>query len=246
MLHPDGDVPLLNDCVLVGTRRIALLGPHPRPEGRLTVLEPSGYVVARPDDRLHLVMDVGPPCPDDLPAHAHADCLSFELSADGARVVVDTGTSTYEPGPRRRFERSTAAHNTVEIDGQDQTEVWGQFRAARRARPRLERAVDDGDVIEIAASHDGYERLAGRPRHKRTLVLHDGRVEITDEVTGTGTHAAVARLHLLGDPEVDSNPTAAVEDATVATAFASTGAARVVVASTTGELPLRLSATITP
>ena len=89
------------------------------------MLQPSGYVVMRPGPRLHLVADVGPPCPPELPAHAHADCLSFELAVDGQRTVVDTGTSTYAPGERRQYERSTRAHNTVEVDGADQSEVWG-------------------------------------------------------------------------------------------------------------------------
>ena len=52
----------------------------------------------------------------------------------GVPLLIDTGTSTYEPGPVRRYERSTAAHSTVQVDGADSTEVWGVFRAGRRAR----------------------------------------------------------------------------------------------------------------
>ena len=181
MLLPDGDVPLFNDCTLVGRERLALLQPAPRPAERLVVLQPSGYVVMRPGPRLHLVADVGPPCPPELPAHAHADCLSFELAVDGERTVVDTGTSTYAPGERRQYERSTRAHNTVEVDGADQSEVWGTFRVARRARPTLHRAVDDGDgPIEVTASHDGYRRLPGRPVHTRTWRVTADEVEIVD------------------------------------------------------------------
>lgn len=197
MCMPDGDVALFNDCTLVGKAKLALLGPTGS-AGRLTVLRPSGYVVMRPDERIHLVADVGPPCPPSLPAHAHADCLSFEMSVDGRRVVVDTGTSTYAPGPRRDYERSTRAHNTVEIDGTDQTEVWATFRAGRRAHPALERAVDQSGVIEVSASHDGYRRLPGVPRHRRTWRVTDGRVEIIDELLGTGQHEVAAHLHLAG------------------------------------------------
>jgi len=196
MLMPDGDVPLFNDCTLVGERRLSLLEPAPRVEARVAVLEPSGYVVIRPDDRLHMVADVGPPCPPGLPAHAHADCLSFELAVDGRRVVVDSGTSTYAPGPQRDHERSTAAHNTVEVDGTDQTEVWGSFRAGRRARPRLERVADDGVSIEVAASHDGYRRLTGSPRHRRTWRVMPGQVQLVDDLCGEGVHAIAGRLHV--------------------------------------------------
>lgn len=196
---PDGDIPLFNDCSLVGRRRIDALGPTSPPDRPFLVLEPSGYCVLRPNDRIHLVVDVGPPCPPDLPAHAHADCLSFELAVDGRRLVVDTGTSTYEPGARRAFERSTAAHNTVEVDGADQTEVWGAFRAARLAQPRLESARVAPAQVEIVASHDGYERLGGRVRHRRTLRVNGGGVELIDEVSGRGTHRIAARVHVAPD-----------------------------------------------
>lgn len=202
VLMPDGDVPLFNDCTLVGADRIAGLRPAAPPSGRLVVLEPSGYVVVRPDDRTHLVADVGDPCPDELPAHAHADCLSFELAVDGRRVVVDTGTSTYAPGPRRAYERSTRAHNTVELDGADQTEVWDTFRAARRARPHLERAGEDGCEVEVVASHDGYTRLRPPVVHRRAWHVGRARVILDDELTGVGTHRVVASLHLA--PEISA------------------------------------------
>lgn len=200
MLMPDGDVPLFNDCTLVGRARIAALRPGPPPAGRLTVLVASGYVVMQPDPGLHLVADVGDPCPPELPAHAQADCLSFELAVDGRRVVVDPGTSTYQPGRQRAWERSTAAHNTVTVDGADQTEVWGTFRAARLARATLERADDDLDTITVAATHDGYRRLPGRPVHRRTWRASAGLVTVTDEVRGAGTHEVVCRLRC-ADPD---------------------------------------------
>jgi uncharacterized heparinase superfamily protein len=194
MLMPDGDVPLFNDCVLVGPSRLALLRPGPPAAERLTVLPASGYVVVRPHERLHLVADVGDPCPPDLPAHAQADCLTFELAADGRRVVVDSGTSTYAPGTQRRHERSTAAHNTVVVDRADQTEVWGTFRAARLARGRLERVDDDGRTITVVASHDGYRRLPGKPVHQRTWRVGE-HVEITDQITGGGEHGIESHIH---------------------------------------------------
>lgn len=196
MLMPDGDVPLFNDCVLVGRDRVKRLRPGPGPTSALTVLEASGYVVMRPDDNLHIVADVGDPCPPDLPAHAHADCLSFELSVGEERIVVDSGTSTYEAGAQRAYERSTPAHNTLTIDGLDQTEVWATFRAARLAHATLGRAEHDGATITVIASHDGYRRLPGRPMHRRTWVVSPGSVLITDEVLGRGRHRVDARVHL--------------------------------------------------
>lgn len=196
MRLPDGGIPLFNDAAPVTQERLTLLQPTSPPPDRLVVLQPSGYLICRPDGRLHLVADVGPPCPAELPAHAHADCLSFELAVDGQRVVTDTGTSTYEAGPERAYERSTAAHNTVVVDGENQTEVWGRFRAARRAQATLHEATEDSDGVRVRASHDGYRRLPGRPRHQRTWHCAPGKLTIVDEVDADASVEASARLHL--------------------------------------------------
>jgi len=265
MLMPDGDVPLFNDCTLVGADRLRLLAPPAEQQPRLQVLPESGYVICRPSDQVHLVIDVGPPCPLELPAHAHADCLSFELAVHGKRVIVDTGTSTYAPGPVRAHERSTRAHNTVEVDGTNQTEVWGAFRAARRAVPWLHKAVDDDTTITVVASHGGYERLPGRPRHRRTVELGSAGVTITDQVTGRGRHEVVARCHVPADVTLAAGsdapdrpgmlavaasaargPNVGVElpvvwgDALVATGFGERERSRVATMGVTDELPVIL------
>jgi uncharacterized heparinase superfamily protein len=131
--------------------------------------------------------------------------LSFVAWLDGEPVVVDTGTSEYGAGPRRAYERSTAAHNTVELDGTDSTEVWGAFRAGRRARCTLEHATVRADgAVEVAASHDGYRHLAGAPRHRRTWHITDEQIALRDEVTGSGQRTSIVRLHLVGNSiEVD-------------------------------------------
>lgn len=192
MLLPDGSVPMLNDGFPVADELVRLLlGDEPVRNEGVTLLAESGYIVAR-TGRFHLIVDVGLACPDELPAHAHADTLSFVLYDEGAPVVVDTGTSTYEAGPRRDLERSTGAHNTIEIDGNDSTEVYGAFRAGRRARVRIER-VERAPIV-VQAGHDGYRHLPGAPRHRRRWELSPERLRITDAVTGAGSHRLVSRL----------------------------------------------------
>lgn len=205
ILMPDGDVPLLNDCERVGRSRIAALEPGEPPSSPVTALADSGYVVARPGDRIHLVADVGPPCPPDLPAHAHADFGTFELAVDGRRLVVDPGTSVYGSGPQRQWERSTRSHNTVTVDDTDQTEVWGAFRAGRLADATLEPPETDTDAaITFGGSHTGYQHLPGSPVHRRTWHITPERIEITDHLGGTGRHQVAARLLLVADQVVGS------------------------------------------
>jgi uncharacterized heparinase superfamily protein len=149
-----------------------------------------------------LICDVAPVGPDYLPGHAHADTLSFELSIDGKRVLVNTGTSTYEAGPERFRERSTMAHNTVEVDGADSSEVWSAFRVARRARPFNVTVTDRGEELQLDAQHDGYRRLKGNVMHRRTWRLRDTALSIEDTLTGSFSNARVL-LHL--HPLVDAD-----------------------------------------
>lgn len=193
VLMPGGEIPLLNDSWAVSDVRLGFLDPIPD-DDRLSVLAESGYVVVRPRPGTQLVLDVGDPGPRHLAAHSQSDALSFVLSVSGRQVVVDTGVSTYEAGAVRRHERSTRAHNTVEIDGEDQSETWASFRLGRRANVTLLRAEDRGRDVIVSGSHDGYRRLPGSPIHRRTWQVTTSGVTVTDEITGTGSHLVTRRL----------------------------------------------------
>ncbi len=131
----------------------------------------TGYGVIRsPESRSALIFDCGPLGPDYQPGHGHCDVLSYELSLHGQRVVVDTGVSTYEPGPERSYERSTAAHNTLRIDGEEQAEIWASFRVGRRPRVGQIRGGSNGGFRFLSGEHDAYRRLG--VVHARTILLH--------------------------------------------------------------------------
>lgn len=157
-------------------------------------LADSGYLRLEGGPAVAL-LDVAPVGPDYLPGHAHADTLSFELSVAGQRVVVNTGTSRYDTDTQRLFERGTAAHNTVQVDGEDSSEVWGGFRVARRARPFGLEIRPGKSALEVRCAHDGYRRLPGRPVHWRTWRISEDALRITDQLEGRFTRA-VARCHL--------------------------------------------------
>jgi uncharacterized heparinase superfamily protein len=194
VLSPDGRVPLLNDGYPVEAGLLAALRPGIAAAEPLLVLPDSGLVKAVVG-HWHLLADVGAPCPDELPAHGHADTFGCLLHADGVPLLVDTGTSTYAPGPVRDYERSTAAHNTVEVDGTNSTEVWGAFRAARRARVHNVVAQADQGVLRVEAAHDGFRALPGRPWHRRRWSLTEAGLQVDDLVLGSGTHTTVVRWH---------------------------------------------------
>lgn len=78
-----------------------------------------------------VLFDCGDIGPKYMAGHAHNDCLSFELSMDGKSIFANSGTGQYQ-GDMRQFFRSTKANNTVMIDDREQSELWGEHRAARR------------------------------------------------------------------------------------------------------------------
>jgi hypothetical protein len=102
----------------------------------------------------------------------------------GQKVVTDAGTSEYR-GKRRAYERSTAAHNVVEVDGRNSSEVWSSHRVGARARI-VERVVEPGRIF---AAHDGYGEKVGRE-----LTLTDEGLTVVEKVEGRGK--CVTRVHL--------------------------------------------------
>ncbi len=206
MTHPDGEIALFNDAAfgISGSPR-DLVGYAARLGCNLPVETPavdfrqeSGYVrVASPD--MVALLDAGRIGPDYLPGHSHADSLTFEMSVFGQRVVVDSGTSCYGTGSERLRQRGTAAHNTVEIDARDSSEVWSGFRVARRAFPGPVSCRDDGpEKIEVQASHNGYRRLPGRPVHNRIWQAVPKRFTVKDSIDGDFRQAR-AMIHLHPD-----------------------------------------------
>lgn len=135
----------------------------------------GGYYVLATDrgteDEMLVLFDAGSFGLDPLYAHAHADALSFTLSYGGRRFLVDPGTYCYDWSDWRRYFRSTAAHNTVRIDGVDQAEQAGTFLWRRPVNAYLAALEDVEGSAEIEGWHDGYQRLADPVTHYRRLRL---------------------------------------------------------------------------
>jgi uncharacterized heparinase superfamily protein len=201
MLHPDGGLPLFNDCVVAGELPpLALLAyagrllpPGGFRPGPALALAASGYYVLRSGSG-RMVIDCGAIGPDEFPAHAHADTLSYEWVWGADRVVVDSGTAEYALDDLRRYVRATAAHNTVVVDGVEQSEVWASHRVGRRARPLGARLRAETGAVVFAGAHDGYARLDVL-HHRHVVALSDAWV-VVDELAGRGRHRFESFVHL--------------------------------------------------
>lgn len=175
-------------------------------------LSESGYYLLQcghkgRNDRVSVVFDCGELGFKSIAAHGHADALSFTLRAFGSDVFVDPGTYDYFSYPAwRAYFRSTSAHNTLVVDGLDQSVMLGPFLWGPRAHARCvtwEPGIQGGKVI---GEHDGYTRLADPVLHRRTLELDERSriLTIHDDIAASGTHEIAAYFHLAEDALVSA------------------------------------------
>lgn len=131
--------------------------------------------------------------------HGHSDALSFQLFSDGYGFVVDSGTFSYNLDYewRDRF-RSTRAHNTVLVDGQDQSVPADRMSWKTMAAARCNRWISTSWFDFVEGEHDGYRRLPDPVIHRRAvLFLKPDTWVVWDVLQGRAAHQMELLLHLL-------------------------------------------------
>ncbi len=183
-----------------------------RPAHARHFYEHAGYLTQRSDceQGSQLIFDCGGHG-SESGGHAHADALSISVSAGGTPLLVDPGTAVYNCAPEwRQFFRSTAAHNTVVVDGLDQSQQDDTFKWKSIAKTRVNRQFTIAGVEYIDAEHDGYSRLKQPVTHRRKVLFTRPNYWIVmDELRGRGEHtfdfhyhfAAGAKLFVVGDEQ---------------------------------------------
>jgi Heparinase II/III-like protein/Heparinase II/III N-terminus len=135
----------------------------------------SGYFVMRDGwrrDSSFVLIDCGPHGTEADAGHAHSDALSIEFASRGVSWLVDPGTFIYAADVKMRNEfRSTAAHNTVVVDGQSQSVPARPFSWRTVANCQLREFIEHSDAIFFQGSHDGYERLRDPVTHTRSVLF---------------------------------------------------------------------------
>ena len=143
-----------------------------------------------------LIVDGKPMGPDHLPAHGHCSLFSFELSIARERFIVDSGVQEYEAGPWRDFWRSTRAHNTVSVDGAEQSEIWASFRVGQRTRLLGYTYSQQNSSAIFVGLHSGFAGQRQFTPHRRFIAaLPNRRWVVVDEVFGTGNHTIQSFIH---------------------------------------------------
>jgi len=158
------------------------------------------------EDRVSLHFDCAELGYTAIAAHGHADALSFTFRVSGHDVFVDPGTFDYFTFPEwRSYFRSTSAHNTLEIDGRDQSEMLGPFLWGARAESRCTRFETTGPGGIVSGEHSGYSRLSASAIHSRKIEMdgETGDVTIYDEISSDGDHDVRIFFHVAEDCIVD-------------------------------------------
>jgi hypothetical protein len=163
-----------------GVRWLLHALPGPRPEadhhdpGTGWAFPDGGYLVFGADfggpREIKGLLDCGPLGYLGIAAHGHADALSLSLSVGGEECLIDPGTYSYWQDQKwRDYFRGTSSHNTVRIDGQDQSLSGGRFMWLKKANATIERMPQSPHEFDFRGSHDGYLRLPDPVRHLRSV-----------------------------------------------------------------------------
>jgi hypothetical protein len=202
--YKNGNIPMVNDStfnIAPNSKKIFTYAKHLGINSQDIPLSDSGYRKIN-SNNYELFIDVGNIGPSYQPGHAHSDTFNFELIKKNNPIIVDTGISTYEKNYNRQEQRSTHSHNTVKIGSKDQTQVWGGFRVAKRAK--ITHSIEKPNFIE--ASHDGY--LSDGYKHTRSFLSGEKYLILKDKINRSTSNTARAFFHLhssLPKPIVDGN-----------------------------------------
>jgi len=172
----------------------------------------GGYYILGADlesaSEIRCIVDAGSLGYLSIAAHGHADALAVTLSVAGREILVDTGTYAYHGKDKwRQYFRGTSAHNTVRVDGVDQSVSGGKFMWIRHAVSRCDRWEDDADHAAFSGSHNGYLRLDDPVTHTRKINLDKKNrcMEVVDVIEAQSEHQIERIWHFSEECDVTIN-----------------------------------------
>jgi hypothetical protein len=221
MLQPDLSVPTVGASI---TRQINLFGLYKeiaekRPDllyvltqgkegempGKLNVQYPSsGQTIMRSAwnnksgyaNQAQVIFDVG----NYRTNHSDLDALSFNLFGSGIALMPDAGLYTYEEGPHRSYFHGTRSHNTVIVDGKDQSAGLELSTQPKKVFPGF---FEEGDgYVYQSGQHILYDGVS----HERAIVLiEDSTILIFDDLKSSSNHTYEQMFHLFPGAQVTTN-----------------------------------------
>ena len=206
LVHPDGGLALFNGSdegprPVIGEllRRLQMRRLSNRRREASAESHFGGFERMQAGETV-VIVDAGLPPPRGYDRYAHAGALSFEMSVQGERLIVNCGSSA-GASEWQAVQRSTAAHSTLTVADTNAALLLDEGgMAAAPLAVSCERTEEDGQIW-LTLWHDGYQDLY-EIIHKRRLFLSADGMDFRgeDSVVGTGGYSFAIRFHL--HPEV--------------------------------------------
>jgi uncharacterized heparinase superfamily protein len=194
-----------------GDRRLALFNDSLEEDGVLIDLvltrsenktSPPAQAAHTGFDRLQagrslVIVDTGKPPPRGFDQTAHAGTLSFEMSHERERIIVNCGAYRGPKSNWSRVARASAAHSVLVVADTNSVEIREDGTLGRSPSSiARERAEHEGQQW-ISATHDGYRRRFGLTYARQLFLAADGE-DLRGEERLTGRPGAnfAVRFHL--------------------------------------------------
>ncbi len=157
--------------------------------------------------RSAMIINARPP----LSHHDHQDFLSYELSLNGLRVIVDSGA--YSPDGESDYFASAHAHNVLVVDGETPHPRQAGRREDEAPLPLIEyvnqlgihrgdRSSTDANCLRLCLSESGFA-LPG-VCHRRVFYCLDGTAwAVLDRLDGEGCFPLVNLIHFFPAFEIE-------------------------------------------
>lgn len=181
---------------------------------KLSIFPQAGLAIFRSASTgFHLTFDAGPFSRCQTANHAHCDALSFELYANGRSLIVDPGVffpwAEGAIGPQ--YFRSTPAHNTLVIDGREQSELCPFVHVRREARVKLAHSTLAEGWAQVKAECVPYWAAGSDMKHAREIVSNAcDSVLVRDRVEGTGRRRLEWFFHFAWDTVAEESESGTV------------------------------------
>lgn len=217
LVHVNDALPMMGDSSRLQTPKIDKIRNYGRlilgedyPQVSTEYFENAGfcrYQISNSDElNASLILDCGDYGPTELPAHSHCDLASFEVTVGSQPVIVDSGISEYESGLVRDYFRSTSAHNTLWVPGEEQAEFWGSFRVAEYPKEFSREYESDDTGTKVTVEYENHNQRYG---HQRTVYQVENRFwTVQDWVTHLNpkNRECYSLLHIHPDCDINYLP----------------------------------------
>ncbi|MCK4827084.1 alginate lyase family protein, partial [bacterium] len=157
------------------------------------------------ENEIKSVFDCGPLGYLRIAAHGHSDALSYTLSVGGKQSLIDPGTFVYQyPRDWRDYFKGTSAHNTIRIDGKDQSVIGGYYMWLKKAQTKLIKWESNDIYDSIKGEHNGYMGLEDPVMHQREIIFFKKRklFRIIDRIQAKKNHLIEQFFHFSDGCEI--------------------------------------------